>query len=196
MSTRVDEVERGPVAIVERTPDRVLVIHRNREIELHLLHGAMHVRKLLLECELWRVHADYDQSLPVPVAPRANIRQRAQPVDTGIGSELHEHDFSVQCRGRRRWRVEPLRRTAESRDLAWLALLRPPRIDYAESRGGNRNCCLAQKVPAAMIEFVVHVITHRSPPAPGGEMIGIDFPSALFVGRNPMGLSLHFEMTP
>ena len=72
------------------------------------------------------LHADHDQPLLVLLRPGANIRKRAQPIDARIGAELDEDDLSDQGRGRQRRRIEPRRCTAQSRDVAWLALHSPP----------------------------------------------------------------------
>jgi len=100
--------------------------------------------------------------------PGANIRKRAQPVEARIGTELDEYDLSEQGRGRQRWRIEPLRRTAESRDVAWLAFIRLGCADQAESRGRERHRRPAKKVPAAMIRSPSHIIALRRPFAKDG----------------------------
>ena len=50
--------------------------------------------------ELRRVHADHHQSLVlVLLGPGADIGQRAQPVDAGVGPEIDEHDLAAQAGG-------------------------------------------------------------------------------------------------
>ena len=71
-SARIDEVERGPVLVLERAPDRVVVVDHDRILDPHLLHGAAHVVDVLFERELGCVHADHDEPLPVLLRPRAD----------------------------------------------------------------------------------------------------------------------------
>ena len=69
------------------------------------------VAGLVLERELWRVHADDDETVPpVRVVPRLHVRQLAEAVDARVRPEVHEHDLSAQARHRQRptaRRVEP-----------------------------------------------------------------------------------------
>ena len=57
----VDQVERRPVVVVERPPDRELVVDHDRVADAQLAHRAAHVVEVVLEAELGRVHADDDQ---------------------------------------------------------------------------------------------------------------------------------------
>src|ERR1700730_18475956 len=43
----------------------------------------------------------------VLLAPRANVRKSAQPIDAGIGPELDEQDFPAQAVRRQGLRIEP-----------------------------------------------------------------------------------------
>src|SRR5438477_96326 len=71
----IDEVEGRPVVVVERLPDAVVVVHRHRVADVHLLDGALHVVELPLEQELGRLHTDHDESLVrVLVGPRPDVR--------------------------------------------------------------------------------------------------------------------------
>ena len=58
---RVNEVLRGPVAIVERTPDRVIVVDHDRVRDLQTLQGSTDIVDVVLECELGCVHAEHDE---------------------------------------------------------------------------------------------------------------------------------------
>jgi hypothetical protein len=56
----VDEVQRQPLMVVERTPDRVVVVDHHRVCDPHL-QRATNVVDGALECELHCVHAAYDE---------------------------------------------------------------------------------------------------------------------------------------
>ena len=68
-----------------------------------VLRGLAHVVEVVLKAKLRRVHADHHQTLiPVFLGPRADVGKGAEPVDTGVGPEVDENDFSAQA-GRRQW---------------------------------------------------------------------------------------------
>src|SRR3954471_5951287 len=48
--------------------------------------------------EQCKLPGQYQAMIPVFVGPAADIRERAAPVDAGVGPELDEHDFSAQGR--------------------------------------------------------------------------------------------------
>ena len=48
-SSRVEEVQRGPVVVVEGPPDGRVVVERDWEADVHVLHRATHVVEVLLE---------------------------------------------------------------------------------------------------------------------------------------------------
>ena len=113
-AVRVDEVERRPVVVVEGAPDRIVVVDRDRVVDLSLLRRLLHAVDLLLEGELRRVDADHDQPVvPVGLRPRTDVRLRAQPVDAGQRPEVHEDDVAAQLGGAEWLGVEPLGRPAE-----------------------------------------------------------------------------------
>jgi hypothetical protein len=88
----IHEVERRPVLIAERPPDRVLAVDRHR-CHLHVLDGLANVVEVLFELELRRVDADHHRPPAlVLVGPRARVS--VQPVDAGIGPEVDENDFA------------------------------------------------------------------------------------------------------
>src|SRR5438132_330924 len=104
----VDEVEGGPVVVGERTPDPEVVVDRDRVVDLSRLYRPAHVVEIVLELELWRMDANCDQPMiPVPLSPSSEVRLRAEPVDAGVGPELHDHDVPSQGSLRQRRRVEP-----------------------------------------------------------------------------------------
>jgi len=59
---RVDEIERGPVLVVEPAPDREVAVDGDREVDLQILDRPVNVGRTLLERELRRVHADHDEA--------------------------------------------------------------------------------------------------------------------------------------
>src|SRR5438045_9160289 len=91
-SARINEVKGWPVLIPEGTPDRVIVIDHDRVLDPHLAHRTTNVVDGMFEREFWRVHADQDELLFVLLRPRSDVRKRPEPVDAGIGPEVHEHD--------------------------------------------------------------------------------------------------------
>ena len=110
----VDQVERRPVVVVERAPDRVLVVEHDRVLDPHLLHRPAHPLELALEGELGGVRADDHQpAVAVGAHPGPDVGKGADPVDAGVGAELDGHDLPGQSGGRQRLRVEPLGRAVE-----------------------------------------------------------------------------------
>ena len=105
---RIDEIACRPVLVHEGSPNRVIAVDRDRMVNADVLYGALDVAEILLELELRRMNADHHQPVVlVLVSPGADIRQRASPVDAGIGPEVDQDDFSAQL-GSRQWlRVEP-----------------------------------------------------------------------------------------
>ena len=111
---RVDEVDRRPVLVAERPPDGVLAVDRHRVVDAHVRDRLAYVVDVLLELELRRVNADHHQAPTlVLLGPGAHVRQRAQPVDAGIGPEVDEDDLTAQARNGQRRRVEPVAGTVE-----------------------------------------------------------------------------------
>src|SRR5208283_5338719 len=89
MPSRIDEVEGRPILVVEGAPYSVIIIDGNRIIDAQVLRGSANAIDVLLEFELGRVHADHHQSLiPVFLGPRADIGERAQPIDASIVPEF------------------------------------------------------------------------------------------------------------
>ena len=71
----VDEVQRRPVVVVERAPDRVVVVDRDRVVDLSLLDRRPDAVDLVLEGELRRVDPDDDEPVvAVGLRPRADVR--------------------------------------------------------------------------------------------------------------------------
>src|SRR4051812_34974360 len=122
----VDEVERRPVVVGERAPDRVVVVGRNRVVDLALLHRLPHEVDVVLERELRRVDSDHDQAVvAVRLRPRADVRLLAKPVDAGERPEVHEHHAAAQAGGVERLGADPSGRPAERRQVQggqWCAI--------------------------------------------------------------------------
>ena len=115
----IDEIMRRPVLVVEGAPDRIVVVDRDRIVDLEIGDGLAHVVDVLLEGELRRVHADHDQALVlVLLGPGADVGNRAQAVDAGVGPEIDQHDLALEALRRQRRRVQPLDRAGEWRQRA------------------------------------------------------------------------------
>ena len=72
---RVDEVQRRPVVIGERAPDRVVVVDRDRIVDRSRLDRVAYAIDVMLEGELRRVDADHDQPVvSICLRPRADVR--------------------------------------------------------------------------------------------------------------------------
>jgi hypothetical protein len=96
-SVRVGDVHGGPVPVAEGLPDRVVAVERNRILDPHVLHCLPDVVDVALERELGRVDADHHEAqIRVLLEPGANITERAEPVDTGVGPEVDENDLAAQ----------------------------------------------------------------------------------------------------
>ena len=113
-SFRVGDVHGRPVVVVEGAPHRVVGVEGDRIVDALVLRGPADVVGVALERELRRVDADNDQALiRVLVVPRADITERAQPVDARIRPEVDEHDLPAQALRGERLGVEPAGRTVE-----------------------------------------------------------------------------------
>ena len=87
----VDEVERRPVVVIERAPDLIVVVDRDRVVDSSRFDRRPDALDLVLEGELRRVDADHDQPVgAVGLRPRADVRFLAQPVDARQRPEVHQ----------------------------------------------------------------------------------------------------------
>ncbi len=74
----VDEVERRPVAVVERSPDRELVVDDDGVVDLEVGDGSPDVREVVLEPELRGMNTDGGEaSFGIALRPGADVRKRA-----------------------------------------------------------------------------------------------------------------------
>ena len=94
----VGEVDRRPEVIGERPPDAVVVVERDRVGDLQGAGLRDDVVDVVLEVELGRVGADDRQPLlGVLGGPGADIGQRPEPVDAGVGPEVDEDDAAARA---------------------------------------------------------------------------------------------------
>jgi len=99
-AVRVDEVEGRPVVVIERAPDPVLVVDRDRVVDLSLLDRLPDAVDLVFESELRRVDSDDDESVvAIGTGPRPDVRLLAQPVDARQRPEVHQDDVVAQLGG-------------------------------------------------------------------------------------------------
>ena len=110
----VRDVDRRPVVVRERVPDRVVVVDRDRVFDAQGVGFGGHVVEVVLEAELGRVGADDGQAvIRVLPVPRPEIGECSKPIDAGVGPEVHEDDAPSQSLGRHRIRVQPGGRAVE-----------------------------------------------------------------------------------
>ena len=86
--------------VVERLPDAVVAVHRDRVLDAAAGELGADVLELPFERELGRVDAD-DGEPPVAVLllPRSNVRNRPEPVDAGVGAEVEGDDAAAEPLG-------------------------------------------------------------------------------------------------
>src|SRR5579863_3541429 len=91
----INKIVGGPVGVAESGPNLAVVVDRDGIGDLEFAHGLAHIVEVFFESELWRVHADDNQTaVLILFRPRADIGQSAQAVDTGVSPEIHQDDFS------------------------------------------------------------------------------------------------------
>ena len=100
----IDEIEGRPVLVIESTPYSVVTVDCDRVIDPHLLHRLANPLDVFLDIKFRRVHADHHQpSILVALGPRSNVGKGASPIDTGVGPEVDQDDFSAQASSGQRW---------------------------------------------------------------------------------------------
>src|ERR1700751_2083510 len=153
----VADVDRRPVVVREGLPHLVLAVERDRIVDLHVLSGPADVVDVPLEPELGRVRPDHDEPVvAVGLRPRADVAERAQPVDARERPEVDEHDLAAQAVSGERFRVEPAGGAGERRehalgDGAHRSVLKASRTSLAKSSGSSH----AAKCPprAALLKY-------------------------------------------
>ncbi len=163
-SLRVGDIDRGPVCVVERAPHRVVVVDRDRIVDPHLLRRAADVLDLVLDGELGRVHADHDEpSILVSRVPRAEVWERAQPVDAGEGPEVDQNHFAAKAGRRQRLGVEPSGRAVKRRQFPFDRQLRrgahvlPRRAHHGEPGDSNEHRRSTQGAGKTAVCLVEHL---------------------------------------
>src|SRR6185295_2718812 len=107
-SVRIGDVHGRPVVIAEGLPNCIVAVECDRILDPHLLRGLADVVNVAFERKLGGMDADHDQPLIVVLlGPRADVAERAQPVDAGVRPEVDEDDLAAQVRGAEGRRVEP-----------------------------------------------------------------------------------------
>src|SRR6516164_3577161 len=117
-SPGVGDVHGRPVPVGEGIPDCVVAVERDRILDAHVLHGPADILDVPFEREFWGVDANHNQAvILVLLSPRADVAERAQPIDAGVGPEVDENDLAPQVRRGERGRVEPAGRPVEARQV-------------------------------------------------------------------------------
>src|SRR5271154_3358700 len=119
----IDKVDGRPVMVLERPPDRELVVEDHRVADAQLACRALHVFHVVLEPELRRVRAnDHEPTFAVALLPGPDVRQGPQPVDARVRPEVDEHDALAQSLGREPLGVDPNVRSLNGRQsaLGWM----------------------------------------------------------------------------
>ena len=147
---RIGEVDRRPVVVVEGVPDAVVAVDGDRVRHPQRAGLGDDVVDVVLEVELRRMDADRGQPLSrVLRIPGADVGQRAQPVDAGVGPEVDEDDPTPQPLGRQRVRVQPAGRPRERGQVAFhrqLAAVTGQMVhDRAEETGEAGWCSFEQR---------------------------------------------------
>src|SRR6516165_4213899 len=110
----VDEVMRGPVPVVEGSPDGVVIVDSHGVIDFQIDYSVLHITDVLLEGKLRRMRANDNQSLIlVLLGPGPDIRDCSEAVDAGVGPEIDQHDLAPERFGRKRRAVDPLDGTSK-----------------------------------------------------------------------------------
>ena len=116
----IGEVQRRPEVVVQGTPDPVVAVDRDRVLDAEGARLGDDVVAVALEAELGRMDADDGEAdVRVSRRPCPDVRQRPEPVDTGVGPDVDEDDAAAQSLGCQRLRVEPAGRAGERRQVTF-----------------------------------------------------------------------------
>jgi hypothetical protein len=102
-SLRIDEIVRGPIFVVEGSPDGIVAVDGNRISDLKIGDRGLHIADLALERKFRRVHPDHDQSVILLfLCPCFDIGNCTQAVDARVSPKVDQDDFASQAFGRER----------------------------------------------------------------------------------------------
>ena len=118
-SVDIGDVHGRPEVVREGAPDRVVVVERDRILDLEVARGRDDVVDVVLESELRRMYPDDGQAgIRVFRRPGPDVGKRAEPVDAGVGPEVDEDDAPAEPLRRQRLGVEPPGRAVERCQVA------------------------------------------------------------------------------
>jgi len=73
----------------------VVIVDHDGIVDIPFLRGLADIVEIVLEGEFGGVDADHHQSLVlIFFSPGPDIGKGAEPIDTGVGPKVDEHDFS------------------------------------------------------------------------------------------------------
>ncbi len=106
-SLGIREIERRPVVVVERPPDPVVGVDRDRVFDPQCFCLLADVVDVSLKRKFRRMNADHHQTFAVFLSPGTNVGKRPQPVDARKGPEVDKNDFPSKVSRRQRRGIEP-----------------------------------------------------------------------------------------
>lgn len=94
--------------IVERAPDRVVVVERHGIDDSQIVNGASHIVGIFFEGEFRRVNAQHHEAMVLVLGgPGLDVGQRPQAVDARVGPEIDQHDLAARGIGRECGGIQP-----------------------------------------------------------------------------------------
>ncbi|MNE72076.1 hypothetical protein D3C80_1679880 [compost metagenome] len=94
----IDKIVGWPVLVIERTPDRVVVINGHRVVDSQLGDFVAHVADDLFVAVFRGVNANHHQAiLLVFLRPVDDVRQAVLAVDAVISPEIHQYHLAAQA---------------------------------------------------------------------------------------------------
>src|SRR5581483_10683007 len=104
----IDEILGRPAAAREHFPYLVIGVDHNGLGQAELADPAFHVRLILREGELGRMHANDPQPFfGIAFVPGLHVRQSTYAVDACIVPEVHQDDAPSQLPKAQGWRIQP-----------------------------------------------------------------------------------------